>query len=98
MPGAVNRLTERGVVASASQLGEAFKEDFSKGIFDMNKILAALIAATFATGVFAQAAAPAAKKEEAAKPAAAASAAKKEEKKAEAKADKKEMKKEEAKK
>jgi len=98
MPGAVNRLTKRRVVASASQLGEAFSEDFSKGISDMNKILAALIAATFATGVFAQAAAPAAKKEEAAKPAAAASAAKKEDKKADAKAAAPAAKKEEAKK
>jgi Na+-transporting methylmalonyl-CoA/oxaloacetate decarboxylase gamma subunit len=44
----------------------------------MNKILAALIATAFATGAFAQTAAPAAKKEEA-KPAAAAPAAKKEE-------------------
>ncbi len=66
----------------------------------MNKILAALIATAFATGAFAQAAAPAAKKEEA-KPAAAAPAAKKEEAKpaaAAASAAKKADKKEEPKK
>ncbi len=66
----------------------------------MNKLLAALIATAFATGAFAQAAAPAAKKEEAKPAAAAAAPAKKEEakpaaaaasagKKAEAKKDEK---------
>ncbi len=58
--------------------------NFSKGIFDMNKLLVALIAAAFATtGAFAN---EPAKKDAAAKPAAAAaSAVKKEEKKAEMK-------------
>jgi hypothetical protein len=93
MSGAVNRLTAAPVGALPPSWGRRLQVNFSKGIFFMNKLLVALIAAAFATtGAFAN---EPAKKDAAAKPAAAASAAKKDEKKAEMK--KEEMKKDEKK-
>jgi hypothetical protein len=111
--GPVNRLAEQPVGGSPSRLSgdgrmQAIQKPFER-TFPMNKLLAALVAATFATAGFA--ASHAAKKEEAKPAAAAASAAapamkkddkmmKKEEAKPAAKAEEKKdmMKKEEPKK